>query len=215
MTTRLGRTSAGKRREARATTLRATHADAIPTSPPAAARMAASSRNCIRMSRRRAPTAARTPISLVRSTTEISMMFMITIAADDERDRRDEHHHRERRSRDPAPEHLQCLGRDHAERIVGRAADAAHATQEHPHLVLRRSRSRATAPESRCRSIGCRPKSLSYSSIGIHTMLSWVWPRTLPCRSARRRPGAGSRRGSPRGRSGRCRGTACRARPSR
>src|SRR6266542_2841980 len=53
---------------------------ATPMTPPIAASRAASSRNCQRMSRRRAPRARRTPISLVRSTTDTNMMLAITIA---------------------------------------------------------------------------------------------------------------------------------------
>ena len=41
--------------------------------------VADSTTNCARMSRRRAPSALRIPISRVRSLTAISMMFMITI----------------------------------------------------------------------------------------------------------------------------------------
>ncbi len=45
--------------------------------PPMPVRPIASMRNWVRMSRRRAPTAFRMPISRVRSFTETSMMFMI------------------------------------------------------------------------------------------------------------------------------------------
>jgi HEAT repeat protein len=47
-----------------------------PTSPPIPVNATASSRNCCTMSRRRAPTALRMPISRVRSVTETSMMFI-------------------------------------------------------------------------------------------------------------------------------------------
>ena len=49
----------------------------IPAVPPVSARRTASIRNCERMSRSRAPTAIRIPISRVRSVTDTSMMFMI------------------------------------------------------------------------------------------------------------------------------------------
>ena len=49
----------------------------IPTAPPVRARITASIRNWERMSRSRAPTAIRIPISRVRSVTDTSMMFMI------------------------------------------------------------------------------------------------------------------------------------------
>ena len=52
---------------------------AVPARPPRADRLTASSRNWRRMSRVRAPTAMRRPISRVRSVTETSMMFMIPI----------------------------------------------------------------------------------------------------------------------------------------
>ena len=47
--------------------------------PPIMESVTASTRNCIRMSRPRAPTAMRRPISRVRSVTETSMMFMMPI----------------------------------------------------------------------------------------------------------------------------------------
>ena len=45
--------------------------------PPVAAMTTASTRNCSMMSRLRAPTAMRMPISRVRSVTDTSMMFMM------------------------------------------------------------------------------------------------------------------------------------------
>src|SRR6185437_1805349 len=51
-----------------------------PIAAPSVASAAASTRNCRRMSLRRAPSAFRMPISCVRSATATSMMFMITIA---------------------------------------------------------------------------------------------------------------------------------------
>ena len=50
---------------------------AMPVRPPSRQSMTASIRNWLRMSRRRAPTAWRRPISRVRSVTETSMMFMM------------------------------------------------------------------------------------------------------------------------------------------
>src|SRR5438309_10658389 len=50
-----------------------------PPEAPAVASGVASTRNCRRMSRRRAPSDLRIPISRVRSATAISMMFMMTI----------------------------------------------------------------------------------------------------------------------------------------
>src|SRR5438105_1382571 len=52
------------------------HPRSTPMSPPMLVRMMASTMNCARMRRRRAPSARRTPISLVRSVTDTSMMFM-------------------------------------------------------------------------------------------------------------------------------------------
>ena len=49
----------------------------MPMRPPRSDRVSASTRNWARMSRPRAPTALRMPISRVRSRTETSMMFMI------------------------------------------------------------------------------------------------------------------------------------------
>ena len=49
----------------------------MPMSPPRSESVRASTRNWARMSRPRAPTALRMPISRVRSRTETSMMFMI------------------------------------------------------------------------------------------------------------------------------------------
>ena len=51
----------------------------MPTNPPINESVTASTRNCTRMSLRRAPTAMRRPISRVRSVTETSMMFMMPI----------------------------------------------------------------------------------------------------------------------------------------
>ncbi len=47
-----------------------------PIAPPSNDSVVASVRNCRTMSRRKAPTALRTPISRVRSVTETSMMFI-------------------------------------------------------------------------------------------------------------------------------------------
>ena len=52
---------------------------AMPSAPPSPLSTMASMRNCIKMSRRRAPIALRMPISRVRSVTVTSMMFMIPI----------------------------------------------------------------------------------------------------------------------------------------
>ena len=51
----------------------------IPIRPPLSDSVVASTRNCVRMSRRRAPAALRMPISRVRSVTDTSMMFMMTM----------------------------------------------------------------------------------------------------------------------------------------
>jgi len=53
--------------------------NSTPISPPNPARMIASTRNWVRMTRRRAPMALRMPISLVRSVTETSMMLATPI----------------------------------------------------------------------------------------------------------------------------------------
>ena len=49
----------------------------MPMTPPMSDSVTASIRNWSRMSRRRAPTAMRSPISRVRSVTDTSMMFMM------------------------------------------------------------------------------------------------------------------------------------------
>ena len=49
----------------------------MPMTPPMSDRVTASIRNWARMSRPRAPTAMRRPISRVRSVTDTSMMFMM------------------------------------------------------------------------------------------------------------------------------------------
>ncbi len=51
----------------------------MPIRPPMSDSVTASTRNWTRMSRPRAPTAMRRPISRVRSVTETSMMFMMPI----------------------------------------------------------------------------------------------------------------------------------------
>src|SRR5215510_12415877 len=55
------------------------YAIATPIAPPAQHRITDSTRNWLITSRWRAPTALRTPISLVRSTTDTSIMFMMTM----------------------------------------------------------------------------------------------------------------------------------------
>src|SRR6266849_1235183 len=55
------------------------HANAIPPAPPAQHNTTDSTRNWLTTSCCRAPTAFRIPISLVRSTTETSIMFIITM----------------------------------------------------------------------------------------------------------------------------------------
>jgi hypothetical protein len=55
-----------------------TAAPTRPSRPPNRDRITDSTRNCRRMSRRRAPRALRTPISRMRSVTDTSMMFMTT-----------------------------------------------------------------------------------------------------------------------------------------
>src|SRR3990167_6654466 len=52
---------------------------AIPIRPPMSVRMTDSMRNCCRMSPLVAPTALRSPISLVRSVTATSMIFIMPI----------------------------------------------------------------------------------------------------------------------------------------
>ena len=49
----------------------------MPNTPPATHSMTASSRNCFVMSRRRAPSDLRRPISRMRSVTFVSIMFMM------------------------------------------------------------------------------------------------------------------------------------------
>ena len=51
----------------------------IPRAPPSKDKTIDSTRNCARMSRPRAPTAIRIPISRILSVTETSIMFMIPI----------------------------------------------------------------------------------------------------------------------------------------
>ena len=67
------------------------------------------------MSERRAPSALRRPISRVRSLTTISMMFMMTMPADDERQRDDADQHREDAVRRLAVEREERFGREQAE----------------------------------------------------------------------------------------------------
>src|SRR5213075_802850 len=55
------------------------HPNSMPMKPPTSVSVAASTRNCHMISRRMAPSALRTPISRVRSVTEIIMMAMTPI----------------------------------------------------------------------------------------------------------------------------------------
>ena len=77
-TTDQGATAAGSGVSA-LTTKASARPKPMPSSAPAAESVADSTTNCARMSRRRAPSAFRMPISRVRSLTAISMMFMITM----------------------------------------------------------------------------------------------------------------------------------------
>src|SRR5438046_8381706 len=65
--------------ESRSTSAAMAAPPSTPRRPPSSASVTDSARNWRRMSRRRAPTDLRMPISRVRSFTLISMMFMITI----------------------------------------------------------------------------------------------------------------------------------------
>ena len=65
----------------------------MPAMPPARLIITASLRNCASTSLCVAPTARRTPISLMRSRIDASMMFMIPIPPTIERDRRDRAEH--------------------------------------------------------------------------------------------------------------------------
>src|SRR6266581_235374 len=71
--------------------------------PPIMESVTASTRNCIRMSRPRAPTAMRSPISRVRSVTDTSMMFMMPMPPT-RSDTRSEKHTSELQS----PVHIVC-----------------------------------------------------------------------------------------------------------
>ena len=73
-----GATAAGSG-EIAATTAASAMPSATPPAAPTVASVTDSTRNCRRMSVRRAPSDLRMPISRVRSATAISMMFMITI----------------------------------------------------------------------------------------------------------------------------------------
>ena len=64
---------------ARVTTLAMKIPASTPMAPPIKAIVLDSIKNCSSTSERRAPSALRIPISLVRSVTETSMMFIITI----------------------------------------------------------------------------------------------------------------------------------------
>src|SRR6185312_2813537 len=77
-TTDQGATAAGRGVSA-LTTKASVSPNPMPSSAPAADSVADSTTNWARMSRRRAPSAFRMPISRVRSLTAINMMFMITI----------------------------------------------------------------------------------------------------------------------------------------
>jgi hypothetical protein len=76
---------------------------ATPIAEPAAPRISASSRNCRRMSCRRAPTESRSPISRVRCSTDASWMFRCP-RPDHHRDRRGDHERDDQAERDPPRE---------------------------------------------------------------------------------------------------------------
>ena len=120
-----------------------------PSSPPTLVRTAASIRNCTRISRRRAPIALRTPISRVRSVTEMVMIAMTpmppTISAIDEITTSDE---QDRRG-DLIPDRDDRVPGDEIEivRLVERQAVAdAHDRLDLAHRILARHAFLAVAP---------------------------------------------------------------------
>ena len=106
-------------------------------SPPIPASVDDSTRNWLRMSPRRAPTALRMPISWVRSVTTASMMFMITTPPTTRNTETTADGGRGDRSGHPLPGLLQRFGRDHAEGVLLVRPQMTGGAEQRPDLVLR------------------------------------------------------------------------------
>ena len=91
----------------------------------------ASTRNCQRIVPRVAPSALRTPISRVRSVTEIIMIAIDAHAADDQADGREHDHHEEERAEDLVVDVEQLVLRDDRE-VVVRAGPERRAARASP-----------------------------------------------------------------------------------
>ena len=98
---------------------------AMPMTPPIVVSSTASSRNCTPMSRGRAPTALRRPISLVRSRTETSMMLETPTPPTSRRDAGDRGQHAGEDAEDVAEHAEDLLLGDRAELGVRVAAGPA------------------------------------------------------------------------------------------
>ena len=125
----------------------------MPIRPPTTQSSTASMRNCSRMSRCRAPSALRSPISRVRSRTLTSMMFETPDAADQQRDRGDRGEHQGQQAEDP-PDRAEDLGLgDGRELLARRTCPAARPTSL---LLQRLDVVGASAPSPRARRCGRR-----------------------------------------------------------
>ena len=158
------------------------HPLVAPIAPPSTASMTDSARNWRRMSARRAPTDFRRPISCVRSRTDISMMFMMTmpptttpIATIAGNDR--EQHLREllpevRRARRPSRSRS-CRRRPGADRCATRIASSAR-------CIAGGDDRRASAIFTEIVVVCRRPYIDSNVVIGSITKPSNDWPSTFP-----------------------------------
>ena len=155
---------------------------AMPISPPISDSVTASTRNWPRMSRVRAPTAMRRPISRVRSVTDTSMMFMMPMPPTTQRHRGDrgeqQREHAARgflrrrdllpgcaaRSRRPAPGCRRWRWRSSARtcpRPIFMSSPSAHLDPDRADAA--RLRAALAAPSTRLRAV----------LIGIRTRSSW------------------------------------------
>ena len=122
------------------------------------------------------------PISRVRSTTETNMMLAIDDRPDHERDARDQDHQREGAGRDRAPQRLDRLRADDAERVVGaeRASGAASAGSCAPRPAVRSSPAMpARRPDQRSRSRRSTSAPSAGTVSGTKTTLSRLSPEDL------------------------------------
>ena len=151
--------------------------------PPTSDMVADSMRNCDMTSLRRAPSALRTPISRVRSVTETSMMFMMTMPPTTS-----EMAASETKSEEAGADALP----DADEGLVGIDGEAVFAARrvvpdgaKDDADLIDGDLQRIADPARRAYRVRLRLAPWVSRKVvsGTATQLSWLWPRVLPLRS--------------------------------